>query len=596
MSAVGELVHGQRRSRWLMVAVACASMLALSAAPARATDGVIDGTPLNIYADDAGRLQVAFDGSTTGEFFLPSLAPANAGLNVAVGPLNSTVPFTLYGFLGTAFTPTSAPVIGGDGSAANPWTLDTGYQGVSMGNLSILVGEHLSYVNGTTDVSVQYAVLNPSSNDVTVHARLYEAADLFVAGNDAGIGFFDPGPPRQVGGINQDLGSTGRLVEVTPWGGYQEARYSDVFGVISNTDQTVAGFNNTVDPALIDDGAGVQWDFPNLPINTPQTVSVMWRFKHFTALDLGLATQTYNAGQTATVTVTARNSDGNPDPGRTVRYAIAGANPGSGAVTTGAAGTAAITWTGANTGTDTLTAFTDLNGNGVREDTEPQRTVTVTWNPPLPPVPGKSVVVKVVSGQVFIKYPPGYTARATTPLKGFAPFTGAANIPVGSQLDTKKGRVKLTSAADTKGKKTQTSDFYNGIFAVKQALPKKKSTKAVALTTDLLLKGQLPRSQCAPLKGAAVAAAKKKGPKSVLGKLWGNGKGKFRTTGKYSSATVRGTIWLTQDECDGTLTKVLRGTVTVRDLRRKKTVRVKAGHSYLARAQRAASKSKRRSG
>ena len=47
----------------------------------------------------------------------------------------------------------------------------------------------------------------------------------------------------------------------------------------------------------------------------------------------------------------------------------------------------------------------------------------------------------------------------------------------------------------------------------------------------------------------------------MLGKLWGNGKGKFRTSGKYSSATVRGTIWLVEDRCEGTLTKVTRGTV-----------------------------------
>jgi len=213
--------------------------------------------------------------------------------------------------------------------------------------------------------------------------------------------------------------------------------------------------------------------------------------------------------------------------------------------------------------------------------------------PPPPPVPGKSVVVRVVSGQAYIKLPAGKRVRAVGPGKGFVPFTGAANIPVGSQLDTQKGRVALTSAADTAGSTTQTSDFYQGIFEVKQAVPKKKPAKPAALTTDIVLKGQLPRSQCAPLKGAR-AAAKKKGPKSVLGKLWGNGKGKFRTAGKYSSATVRGTIWLTQDECDGTLTKVARGTVLVRDFKRKKTVTVKAGHSYLARAERAASKAKRR--
>jgi hypothetical protein len=126
-------------------------------------------------------------------------------------------------------------------------------------------------------------------------------------------------------------------------------------------------------------------------------------------------------------------------------------------------------------------------------------------------------------------------------------------------------------------------------------VPKKKPKKPVALITDIVLKGQIARSQCAPLKGARSAATdKKKGPKGVLGKLWGNGKGKFRTTGKYSSATVRGTIWLTQDECDGTLTKVRRGVVQVRDFKRKKTVSVKAGHSYLARAARVASKSRRR--
>ena len=76
----------------------------------------------------------------------------------------------------------------------------------------------------------------------------------------------------------------------------------------------------------------------------------------------------------------------------------------------------------------------------------------------------------------------------------------------------------------------------------------------------------------------------------MLGKLWGNGKGKFRSNGTYSSATVRGTVWLTQDECDGTLTRVRRGRVSVRDFMRKKTVTVKAGHSYLARAKRAAAK------
>ena len=83
---------------------------------------------------------------------------------------------------------------------------------------------------------------------------------------------------------------------------------------------------------------------------------------------------------------------------------------------------------------------------------------------------------------------------------------------------------------------------------------------------------------------AGLRDGQEEGPTGVLGKLWGNGEGKFRTTGRYSSATVRGTIWLTQDQCNGTLTRVRRGVVSVRDFKRKKTVNVKAGHSYLARA------------
>jgi hypothetical protein len=59
--------------------------------------------------------------------------------------------------------------------------------------------------------------------------------------------------------------------------------------------------------------------------------------------------------------------------------------------------------------------------------------------------------------------------------------------------------------------------------------------------------------------------------------------GRFRIVGKYAAGTDRGTLWLTVDRCDGTLTQVRQGTVSVRDLVKKKTVVVRAGHSYLAR-------------
>ena len=83
-------------------------------------------------------------------------------------------------------------------------------------------------------------------------------------------------------------------------------------------------------------------------------------------------------------------------------------------------------------------------------------------------------------------------------------------------------------------------------------------------------------------KGKA-SVAKKKVKKR---RLWGDGKGRFQTKGKHSAATVVGTKWLVEDRCTSTLTKVARGKVRVRDFVKKKTVLVKAGKKYVARAKR----------
>jgi ferric-dicitrate binding protein FerR (iron transport regulator) len=67
-------------------------------------------------------------------------------------------------------------------------------------------------------------------------------------------------------------------------------------------------------------------------------------------------------------------------------------------------------------------------------------------------------------------------------------------------------------------------------------------------------------------------------------RLWGEDKGgRFRTRGRNSVATVRGTRWLTEDTCAGTRTRVLEGAVDVFDPARGITRRVVAGASLLVR-------------
>jgi hypothetical protein len=581
---------GRIAGRLPAVVGVCLVLSAVGASPGLAADGVIDGAPLNVYANDVGRLQAAFDGAASGEFYTGALAPSDAGLSAAV-QLPTGGPFTVYGRAGgLPFTATSAPVLSGDGSSGSPWRLTTTFNAGAV----LQVSEIVQYVNGTNDVTVTYSVAPLQTPGVNV--RLYESASVLPAASYFATGFLVPGPSRRVGAqaLGRSGGGSDSLVEISPWSHFQEASASTISNIVGTTNPAAPGFNDTVLATATSNGAGVgaQWDIGALNASQSASVAVTWHFSLTSALQLAAASPTQTAGQTARVTVAARTNDGAPDAGRGVVYTIAGANPGSGAVATAADGTAVISWLGARVGTDTLTAFVDRDGNGVWDvNTEPRQVVTVIFAPLPPPVPGKSVNVQVVSGQVLIKPPGSGRARATGAAKGFVPLTGPVQIPVGSQVDTSKGRVALTSAADTGGAKTQTSDFYQGIFQVKQSVPRQKPTKPKVLTTDLVMKGQIARSQCAPLKSARSAVVdakkKKKGPKAVLGKLWGNGKGKFRTNGKYSSATVRGTIWLVQDRCEGTFTKVTRGTVQVRDFKRKKTITVKAGHSYLARANKA---------
>jgi len=44
-------------------------------------------------------------------------------------------------------------------------------------------------------------------------------------------------------------------------------------------------------------------------------------------------------------------------------------------------------------------------------------------------------------------------------------------------------------------------------------------------------------------------------------RLWGRGKGRFRTRGRNGTATVRGTTWLTEDLCEGTQTTAREGEI-----------------------------------
>ena len=94
-----------------------------------------------------------------------------------------------------------------------------------------------------------------------------------------------------------------------------------------------------------------------------------------------------------------------------------------------------------------------------------------------PPQVRKTANVAVVKGTVKVKQPGQ---------RSFRNLTSPAQIRMGSIIDATNGRVRITTAAG--GGRTQTAEFYEGIFKVTQTRGKKP-------ITDLTLAGKLCRLQ-----------------------------------------------------------------------------------------------------
>jgi hypothetical protein len=158
---------------------------------------------------------------------------------------------------------------------------------------------------------------------------------------------------------------------------------------------------------------------------------------------------------------------------------------------------------------------------------------------------GRTVLVSRVSGVVRVK-----SAGSGT----FALLTHPRLIALGSTIDATHGTVDLLAAAAARGK-TQSGQFSKGAFIVSQRH---------SGTTDLrLVGGRSANALCRAHAGAtdAVLSSNSSGNSRVLRLLQAHAHGQFRTDGRYSAATVRGTTWQTIDRCDGTLTVDTDGSV-----------------------------------
>ena len=115
----------------------------------------------------------------------------------------------------------------------------------------------------------------------------------------------------------------------------------------------------------------------NSPDEPEATATVNWAGRG--GLTLSPAANTLTTGLSQTLTATLTDAEGDPIVGIMVYFDITGANTVSRGSSTNESGVASISYTGRNAGSDTVSAYADLNGNNRRDSNEPTATATITW-------------------------------------------------------------------------------------------------------------------------------------------------------------------------------------------------------------------------
>ena len=208
--------------------------------------------------------------------------------------------------------------------------------------------------------------------------------------------------------------------------------------------------------------------------------------------------------------------------------------------------------------------------------------------PPPAPVLDKTADAGPVSGEVLIHLPTG-APRVTLPGEGggYVPLTELSQLPSGTSIDTRHGTISLETATGA-GHQTGTGTFTGAVFQISLQSGAQKGITQLTLddgafsgvpSYNSVCKAHAARDRADP---SAIAAALN--PAIIQTLHAHDNHGSFRTRGKFSAGTVRGTTWDTIDRCDGTGTIVYSGVVDVYDYHTGKTTAVYAGHHFLVTA------------
>ncbi len=245
----------------LVIAMGVMSPAVLFAqAPSGPTIVTINGNPLkiNVAADASfqiinsavvGRGQIFPTGSNYGD------AGVFADINGTLfAPAFSQHGGTATGGLGstTAWQSVSISQVQGDGAASSPFTVTVNVAASGMGvSMSMVV----TYVNGENFFRLRKSFTSPGNRTM----KVFLGADIFLAGSDSGIFFFEP-TLHAVGGVDCLVPPTYHilLIPIQPdqanrvtTGGYANV-WTQIGARLLN--------NNTTPAGCLDNGAALEWD------------------------------------------------------------------------------------------------------------------------------------------------------------------------------------------------------------------------------------------------------------------------------------------------------------------------------------------------
>ena len=201
--------------------------------------------------------------------------------------------------------------------------------------------------------------------------------------------------------------------------------------------------------------------------------------------------------------------------------------------------------------------------------------------PPAPPaapqpVVGREGVARAVRGSVTVRLP---GTNEFVSLDRGVP----QELPVGSQVDTRRGAVSIRIREGGTAGPTRNVVVSRGVFTFQQNVRKGKPT-----LTDIRLSQPLAcgasRKEAAKKRRARVPRTRSRTVRVSVAKTKQRRKrGVVRTRSRYITGTARGTSWSASDTCRYSRVKVFRGVVGVRNLVTRRTVTVRAKRTYIVR-------------